>query len=125
MRPFVVARQKEPFEAANGIQIPARLRLRNLPSPADRLHPRLLREPGDKRAGQYDPEARWLKSVHDSGAMLASACSGAVLLGEAGLLDGCDATIHWGYVKTLTTNYPGVSVRQDQSLVLTGTRSAS
>jgi transcriptional regulator GlxA family with amidase domain len=53
--------------------------------------------------------------------MMASACSGAVLLGEAGLLDGCEATIHWGYVKTLTNNYPSVSVRQDRSLVMAGT----
>lgn len=52
--------------------------------------------------------------------MMASACSGAVLLGEAGLLVNCEATIHWGYVSTLTNNYPGVKVRVDQSLVLSG-----
>jgi transcriptional regulator GlxA family with amidase domain len=52
--------------------------------------------------------------------MLASACSGAVLLGEAGLLVDCEATIHWGYVSTLANNYPGVRVRVDQSLVLSG-----
>ena len=52
--------------------------------------------------------------------MLASACSGAVLLGEAGLLANREATIHWGYVATLTNNYPGVKVKPDQSLVLSG-----
>ena len=76
--------------------------------------------PGDSVAGQYLPEAQWLKQCHDKGAMLASACSGAVLLGEAGLLANCDATIHWGYVSTLTNNYPGVNVKVDQSLVLGG-----
>jgi transcriptional regulator GlxA family with amidase domain len=43
-----------------------------------------------------------------------------VLLGEAGLLANCDATIHWGYVATLINNYPGVKVRMDRSLVLSG-----
>ena len=38
----------------------------------------------------------------------------------AGFLAGCEATIHWGYVATLTDNYPGVKVRAGQSLVLSG-----
>ena len=54
------------------------------------------------------------------GAVLGSACSGAVLLGEAGLLTDREATIHWGYVATLTRNYKGVRVKPDQSLVLSG-----
>jgi transcriptional regulator GlxA family with amidase domain len=58
--------------------------------------------------------------VHKRGAVLGSACSGAVLLGEAGLLTDREATIHWGYVATLTRNYKGVRVKPDQSLVLSG-----
>jgi transcriptional regulator GlxA family with amidase domain len=57
--------------------------------------------------------------MHNEGAMVASACSGAVLLGEAGLLTNCEATIHWAYVASLA-NYPGVKVKPDQSLVLSG-----
>ena len=71
-------------------------------------------------AGQYNAEAQWLQECYQDGAMMASACSGAVLLGEAGLLLDCEATIHWGYVSTLTNNYPGVKVRLEQSLVLSG-----
>ena len=52
--------------------------------------------------------------------MLAGACSGAVLLGEAGLLTNCDATTHWGYVSSFTNNYPGVKINLRQSLVLSG-----
>jgi transcriptional regulator GlxA family with amidase domain len=121
MKPYVVARSVEPFQAANGIQIRPDHDFETCPTPDIVCIPDFFVNPGDSVAGQYDPEARWLKAVHAGGAMMASACSGAVLLGEAGLLDGCDATIHWGYVKTLTNNYPGVSVRQDQSLVMTGT----
>ena len=48
--------------------------------------------------------------------MLASACSGALLIGEAGLLTNCEATIHWGYVASLAKNFPGVKVKAQQSL---------
>jgi transcriptional regulator GlxA family with amidase domain len=51
---------------------------------------------------------------------MASACSGAVLLAEAGLLDGLDATIHWAYGETLTTNYPEIRVHPDRALVING-----
>src|SRR5262249_11718953 len=74
--------------------------------------------PGQSVAGQYPNEAQWLRRMHEEGAMLASACAGAVLLGEAGLLANCEATIHWAYVATLTNNYPGVKVNPYQSLVL-------
>ena len=50
---------------------------------------------------------------------MASACSGAMLLAEAGLLAGCEATIHWAYVASLA-RYPGVRVRAERSLVVTG-----
>jgi transcriptional regulator GlxA family with amidase domain len=62
----------------------------------------------------------WLRAVHDRGAMLASACSGALLIAEAGLLNNCEATIHWGYVASLANNYPGVRVRPERSLILSG-----
>ena len=52
--------------------------------------------------------------------MLASACSGALLIGEAGLLSNCEATIHWGYVASLAKNFPAVKVKAQQSLVLSG-----
>src|SRR5271166_3839304 len=109
MRPYVVARNNSEFRAANGV-----------PRPDIVCIPDFFVNPGESVAGQYHAEAQWLKRAHDDGAMLASACSGAVLLGEAGLLANRDATIHWGYVSTLTNNYPGVKVKPDQSLVLSG-----
>jgi transcriptional regulator GlxA family with amidase domain len=51
---------------------------------------------------------------------MSSACSGAVLLAEAGLLDGLEATIHWGYVETLAAHYPRVKVNPAKTLVANG-----
>lgn len=45
--------------------------------------------------GRYPEEVRWLGSMHRRGAVICSACSGALLLAETGLLDGKEATSHW------------------------------
>jgi transcriptional regulator GlxA family with amidase domain len=120
MHPYVVARNVDGFQAANGIWIKPDHAFSDCPRPDIVCIPDFFVNPGDSVAGQYEPEARWLRQCHGDGAMVASACSGAVLLGEAGLLVNCEATIHWGYVSTLTNNYPGVKVRPDQALVLSG-----
>jgi transcriptional regulator GlxA family with amidase domain len=120
MRPYVVARGHDGFHAANGIWVKPDHDFSDCPQPDIVCIPDFFVNPGESVAGKYDAEAQWLKRSHADGAMLASACSGAVLLGEAGLLVDCDATIHWGYISTLTNNYPGVTVSVDRSLVLSG-----
>ncbi len=120
MHPYVVARSTDGFAAANGIWVKPDYGFSGCPSPDIVCIPDFFVNPGKSVAGMYEPEASWLKQSHDDGAMLASACSGAVLLGEAGLLVNCEATIHWGYVATLTNNYPGVKVSVNRSLVLSG-----
>ena len=120
MHPYIVARTKDGFQAANGIWVKPDHDFKDCPQPDIVCIPDFFVNPGESVSGMYDPEAQWLKRSHEGGAMMASACSGAVLLGEAGLLTNCDATIHWGYVATLTNNYPGVRVRVDRSLVLSG-----
>ena len=120
MYPYIVSRTSEGFAAANGIWVKPDFEFKSCPRPDIVCIPDFFVNPGDSVSGMYDPEAQWLRQVYEGGAMLASACSGAVLLGEAGLLANCDATIHWGYVSTLTNNYPGITVKVDRSLVLSG-----
>jgi transcriptional regulator GlxA family with amidase domain len=119
-RPYIVAKNKNGFSAANGIRIRPDYAFLDCPKPEIVCIPDLFVNPAESIAGLYGPEALWLKEVHDDGAMLASACSGAVLLGEAGLLTNCEATTHWAYVAMLSNNYPTVKVRPHQSLVLSG-----
>lgn len=54
-----------------------------------------------------DRETRyWLIDAHQKGAHIASICTGAAALGEAGLLDGRRCTTHWFMVADLQQRYP-------------------
>lgn len=68
--------------------------------------------------GRYPKEVRWLKNVHANGAILCSACSGALLLAETGLLDDQDVTTHWTLERTFRENFPGVRLRLERELVI-------
>jgi len=49
---------------------------------------------------------------------MASNCSGAFLLGEAGILDGKKATTWAGGEKDLAKSYPKIKVQYDQNVVV-------
>jgi transcriptional regulator GlxA family with amidase domain len=53
---------------------------------------------------------RWLNEAYLAGANLASVCTGAFVLGEAGLLDGRCCTTHWEAVPLLRSRYPRARV---------------
>ena len=52
----------------------------------------------------------FLRATLDRGARVLSVCSGAFLLGEAGLLDGRGCTTHWMYTDELQQRYPRARV---------------
>jgi transcriptional regulator GlxA family with amidase domain len=51
---------------------------------------------------------------------IASACTGAFVLAEAGLLDGQRCTTHWAYASSLAKEYPAVVVDVDCIFVRSG-----
>lgn len=51
-----------------------------------------------------------LRATVDRGARVLSVCSGAFLLGEAGLLDGRDCTTHWMHTDDLQARFPKACV---------------
>lgn len=55
----------------------------------------------------------WLRRWYEHGVYIASICSGAAYLAEAGLLDGREATTHWGTAEAYMARYPSVNWRPD------------
>jgi transcriptional regulator GlxA family with amidase domain len=70
--------------------------------------PELWLGPDESLHGRYPQLIDWIRRRHRQGATLYSACSGAVMLAETGLLDGCPATSHWGYQDLFRQRYPRV-----------------
>lgn len=54
-----------------------------------------------------------VRAAHAAGARIASLCTGAFVLGAAGLLDGRRATTHWGHAAALSARYPQAEVDPD------------
>ncbi|MFI2779893.1 GlxA family transcriptional regulator [Streptomyces sp. ALB3] len=81
----------------------------------------LLLVPGGAGTRTPDPAlVDWLR-VHGPGArQLVSVCTGALLLAEAGLLDGHRVTTHWSVCETLARTYPAVRVDPDPIFVRDG-----
>jgi transcriptional regulator GlxA family with amidase domain len=52
----------------------------------------------------------WLRRHHAKIPTLVSICTGAFVLGEAGLLDARRVTTHWRFVDELRTRYPNATV---------------
>ncbi|MFI5802000.1 DJ-1/PfpI family protein [Streptomyces sp. NPDC051561] len=64
----------------------------------------LLLVPGGPgaRAGLTDEALLdWIRRLHATTAWTTSVCTGSLLLGAAGLLNGLEATTHWGAIDTL------------------------
>jgi len=70
-------------------------------------------------SGRYPRECDWLRQAYKGGALVSSVCSGALLLAEAGLLDGREATAHWAYRDMFGRHFPKVRFRNESVLCLT------
>lgn len=115
----LVAATPEPFEVANGALLRPRAGLTSKQYDIICV-PELAIAPTDGLEGRFLSEIAWLRQQHAGGAILATACSGAVLLAAAGLLDGLDATTHWAYCDSIERRYPSIRVHRDRALVAAG-----
>ncbi len=74
---------------------------------ADVPRPDLLLVPGGfitrKLARDRDPIVDWIAAAHPHTTYTTSVCTGALLLGAAGILDGLHATTHWSAYDELAT----------------------
>lgn len=117
IRPRIVALSREPFRCGNGIPISPDLGLDEDPEAEIVILPELWLAPDDDLKGRYPELLDWIRRRHRAGSTIYSACSGAVLLAASGLLNGRQATSHWGYEDLFRRRFPEVQFRPEQNLV--------
>ncbi len=66
------------------------------------------------------PLLYFIKQHFDAGADIASNCSGAFLLAESGILNGKQATTHWGYADKFKQHYPLVQLQPEKLITQCG-----
>lgn len=110
----------QPYADTNGRPVTPEGALADCPRPDLVIIPDLHLDPATPLPDDFALLADWIVSAHAGGAMATSVCSGALLLAATGLLDGLDATTHWGYADMLSRNYPEVRLRRERILVSTG-----
>jgi transcriptional regulator GlxA family with amidase domain len=64
--------------------------------------------------------SEWIRQKAKRARRVASICTGAFLLAEAGVLDGRRATTHWMYTREMATRFPKVTVDPDPIFIRDG-----
>jgi transcriptional regulator GlxA family with amidase domain len=118
-RPLVVSEDGQAFTSVNGVRISPQAEYASCPRPAVVVVADVQVAPGED-SPSFGPAVQWLLQCHAQGAVLASACSGAVVLARTGLLDGHDATSHWAYCDYLRRAHPRTRWVADRGLVSAG-----
>ena len=101
-----VAVSTSPISARNGLKVIPDLTF------ADNPDFEILIVPGGYGAEEIEirnPETiKWIREQYTKVSILASVCTGALLLAEAGILDNKAATTHWMDIDRLEQEYPKV-----------------
>lgn len=120
INPSIVSATGEAMEVANGGWIKPHRRL------SDDYHPDVIClleiavAPDKNFAHSLSLEIEWLKRYWEKGGTIAAACTGSLLMAEAGLLDHQDATTHWGFSDFVRDNYPHIRLHPNRALVTAG-----
>ena len=112
----ILSPSRKPFACGNGIPIRPDVSVADDPAAEIVIVPELWLEPDEHLRGRYPKLMEWIRLQHERGSSIYSACSGAVMLAETGLLDNCDATSHWGYQDLFRLHYPKVRFKPEPNL---------
>jgi transcriptional regulator GlxA family with amidase domain len=112
---------RKPVQLQNGVQLLPAIDVNQAPLPDLVVVPGLDDEPGPLPLFELNrPWGPWIAQWYRTGAAVASSCTGAFLLADAGILDDKPVTTHWGFAAELQKRYSNVDVRADQIIIDTG-----
>jgi transcriptional regulator GlxA family with amidase domain len=117
IRPRILSTTTDPFYCGHGIPVHPALALSQANHADIIILPEIWLAPDENFHGRYPELTAWIRHMYRAGACIYSACSGSIMLAETGLLDGCEATSHWGYEDMFRRHYPGVQFKVGPTLV--------
>lgn len=112
----IVSPIRRPFRCGNEVPVAPADCITDDPRGDIVVVPELWLGPDEHLGGRYPRVIEWIRRRHRDGAFIYSACSGALLLAETGLLDGREATSHWGYRDLFRQHFPQVRFRPEPNL---------
>lgn len=112
----IVSAQARAFRCGNGVPVQPHCTVRDDPQARVVVLPELWLGPDQDLAGRYPALVAWIRRRYEGGSYIYSACSGSLLLAETGLLDGREATSHWGYADLFRRRYPQIRFRPEPNL---------
>ena len=117
----IVSTHKRAFTCGNNIPVNPDCSIKDNPKASIVILPELWLGPDEDIKGRYPALMEWIRQQYKAGTTMYSACSGAIMLAESGLLDGCPATSHWGYQDLFRKQYPRVDFQPEPNLVFADT----
>ena len=114
----ILGLKRGPFRASSGLRVYADRRFDEVGRGLDTLL--IAGGRGTERYRAHAPILRWLRRQAGWVRRLASVCTGAFFLAEAGLLRGRRATTHWSFCSQLARRFPDVTVEPDTIFVQEG-----
>lgn len=118
IRPRIVSPSLKPFRCGHGIPISPDIDIAKVARPEIVILPELWLAPTDDLNERYQDVKAWICNCYRDGATIYTACSGSVLLAATGLLDGRDATSHWGYQDLFRRSFPAIRFNPKPNLVV-------
>lgn len=114
---YTVAARTGPILARNGLSVNPQHTLADCPKPDILLVPGGL---GTRKEMNNSLLIDWIRETTDSSELVLSVCTGALLLGKAGLLDGLDVTTHHVAYDLLREIVPSGTIHEDRRFVDSG-----
>lgn len=108
-----------PCRCINGVTLNAQARLADCMD-SDLIVVPTIGGPIEKVLGENPALLDWLRAQYARQIDIASNCTGAFLLAEAGLLDHKQATTHWGFSRQFRQRYPRVDLRPERLITADG-----
>lgn len=116
----IVAAGSEPFRCPSGLLVTPDATIADSSASEVALVPALATPAWTLPQAHDARELDWLRERRAQGGIVASACTGTLVLAASGVLDGCEATSHWAYRDLFRVHYPRVHLRLDRNLCVSG-----